>query len=86
LQVLPVRIIDLGNAGTIVEHAAKRRRARLAVEHAAGRMRKRRCIDLAPRLGAGGADPDEQAGQTDDNPPKHAGDPSQATQPNWYAY
>ena len=75
LQVLAVRIIDLGNARPIVEHAAKRRRARLAVEHAAGRMRKRRRIDLAPRLGIGGAHPDEQDDQTCDEAPEHAASP-----------
>ena len=30
-------------------------------------MRKRRGVDLAPRLGVGGADPDEQADQADDD-------------------
>src|SRR5215210_6504981 len=49
-------------------------------------MRKRRGIDLAPRLGIGGAYPDEQADQTDDGGPKHAGGSSRATQPSWCAY
>src|SRR5204863_583787 len=86
LQVLAVGIIDLGNAGAVVEHAAKRGRARLAVEHAAGRMRKRRGVDPTPRLGVGGTDPGEQADQADDDAAKHAAGSSRATQPNWYAY
>ena len=55
LQILAVGIVDLGNAGPVVEHAAKRRRARPVVEHAAGRMRKRRGIDRGAALGVGGA-------------------------------
>jgi hypothetical protein len=45
LQVWAIGIVDLGNAGAVIEHAAEGRRAGLPVQQAARRVRKRRGIE-----------------------------------------
>src|SRR5260370_31097481 len=81
LQVFAIGIVHLGNAGTVIEHAAERRRARLSVQHAAGRMRERRGIDLpllrASRSGDNCSRNDND--ETDNNPPEHEASPQSTT-------
>jgi hypothetical protein len=76
LQVFAIGIIDLGNAGSVIKHAAERRRARPAIEHAAGRMGKRRGIDLmavVPNLGrrSGSRHGCNGRDETDKDAPEH---------------
>lgn len=75
LEVFTVGIIDLGNTGAVVEHAAGRLRAQLACQHAARPMRKRRGVDVptfvcSRRRHERGARADDD--ETDDHSPQHA--------------
>src|SRR6185437_4297188 len=53
LQVLAIGIVDLGNARSVIEHAAEARRAWPVGKYAAGLVRERDRIDLMapPRIG-----------------------------------
>ncbi len=78
LQVLAIGIVDLGNAGAVIEHAAERRRTGLPVQHAARRMRKRRGIELTPLLGIGSSGTgDRRHGhdERENDAPAHETDP-----------